>query len=221
MSEPQAGSPAHPRSRSPSSNRPLEEDLLICLSMSQLACDSPRTHHQDPVGHRQEFRHLRREHQDTHTAPAEIIQQSVYVQFGTNVDPTGRLIYDQHSGSSIEPPADYHLLLAAAAQAGDAGFNRRSADPKCVDPISGAGHFLSVGKERPPTVPIQIGNRQVLAHREWHDQCLSFAVAWQVSDAQSPRPMWRERPDRLPMNKELASHYRSDAKQRTRETRPP
>src|SRR6185312_1631160 len=71
---------------------PAEESPLRWPWIFRSAPRGAAVHHHDPVGQRQELRHLRRDQHDRHTVTRQLIDQAIDLGLGADVDGARRLV---------------------------------------------------------------------------------------------------------------------------------
>src|SRR5688572_7411759 len=101
-----------------------EYPLLRRIFARQHTRDRAAAHHRDAIAHAENFRKLRRNHEDREAALGELLHQRVYLRLGTDVDPLRRLIEDEYLRRDREPSRERYLLLIAARQRLDVGCYR-------------------------------------------------------------------------------------------------
>ena len=85
-------------------------------------------HYDDSVGHTDQLRHFRRDHNDGFALFYEIDHDLINLVFGSDVDTTGRLIHDQDIRIVCKPSCDNYFLLVATGERLDQRLSARCLD---------------------------------------------------------------------------------------------
>jgi len=89
--------------RSLPSRGEMHDGFLAGLGAGQLADDGPFPHDQDPVAHSEDLRQLGGDHQDADALAGQLAHQPVDLRLGAHVDPSGRLVQQQHPRAQRQP----------------------------------------------------------------------------------------------------------------------
>ena len=95
--------------------------VLRRLGTVEDAGDRPAVHYRDPVAHAEDFRQLRRDHQDRQAPLGQLAPSAVDLGLGADVHALRRLVEDEHGRLGRQPARQRDFLLVAARQRPDLG----------------------------------------------------------------------------------------------------
>ena len=99
----------------------------------QFAGDAALPHHQDAVGHLQQFRHLGTHHQDRRAGARQLVHHLEDFHLRADIDAARRLIEQEYTRAARQPLRDHDLLLIAAAQPSGQLLRARALDAQPAD----------------------------------------------------------------------------------------
>src|ERR1700722_1695088 len=111
------------------------------------ARDFARMHHGDAVAHSQDFRQLRRDHDNRHTTLGQADDEAVDFRLRSDVDSLCGLIEDKYGGLYGEPAGQRDLLLIAAGERASFGVDRMRFYAQALDVSARQGIFRSAMDE--------------------------------------------------------------------------
>ena len=119
--------------------------FLGCFGNVHFAGLAALAHDQDPVTHTQDFRKLRRDHDDGLALLDKLIHQCVDLTLGTNVDTAGGLIKNKDIRVFHQPAGDDDLLLVTTGEVLQQLLHGGSLGAQfCVEIGRGFTHFVVV-----------------------------------------------------------------------------
>ena len=133
-------------------------------------------HDGDAVADIQHLLHIAADHEDDGAAVGEGAHEAVDLGLGTDIDAAGGFVQDHDARVHGEPFAEDDLLLVAAAEIKDAGFDGRGLDLHGLHLFGGEFPFAAAIDEAGPGEPGQVGQGNVFAHGHLHHEALGAAV---------------------------------------------
>ena len=94
----------------------LQDRRLVDVGPRQFGGDPASRHDEHAVGEPDQFRHLRRDQDDTDAACRQLVDQPVDLGLGADVDAARRLVEDEQHRLPGQPARQHDLLLVAAGQ---------------------------------------------------------------------------------------------------------
>src|SRR5258708_3447155 len=129
----------------------------------ELADKSAFVHHVDAVADPEQFRHLRRYHDDGLASVGQLVDDAIDLVLRTDVDTARRFVQDQDFRVGKQPFRQHHLLLVAAGQVAGRLIDDGAADAHAVAIIACYLQFLHVVDDAGGRDTAEIGKRDVLA----------------------------------------------------------
>ena len=96
--------------------RELDNPFLAGLVSRELGDDLALVHDQNPVAHAEDFRQLRRNHQNADAALGKLAHELINLELGPDVDTARRLVENDRRRRRLQPFREDDFLLIAAAQ---------------------------------------------------------------------------------------------------------
>src|SRR5437867_5519583 len=96
--------------------RGVPHDLFLRGMAGQLARHAALPHDENAIGHLQQLRHFRADHEDGRAGARQLVHQSEDFRFRAYVDAACRLVEEEYAAVAEEPLRDHHFLLIATAQ---------------------------------------------------------------------------------------------------------
>ena len=158
--------------------------FLRRLGAGELADEGAVVHDADAVADAEQLGHLRGDHHDALAGLRQLVDDTVDLVFGADVDAAGRLVEDQDLGVGHQPFRQHDLLLVAAGEVGRSPDRRRSSG--CA---SGCGSrwrpsVRAMSSITPPRRDLlEARQRDVLADVVGQDQPELLAVLGDIGEA--------------------------------------
>src|SRR5258706_8889196 len=137
--------------------------FLRCLGALELADKNPRVHDADAVTDSEQFRHFRRDHDDSLAGIGELVDNAIDLVLGADVDTAGRFIENQDFRVGKQPFRQHYLLLVAAGQVAGCLIDVGAADAHAVAIIARHLQLLDIIDDAADRNTVEIGQRDVLA----------------------------------------------------------
>src|SRR6266478_10115650 len=137
--------------------------FLRRLGSLELADKSAFVHHVDAVADPEQFRHLRRYHDDGLASVGQLVDDAIDLVLRTDVDTARRFVQDQDFRIGKQPFRQHHLLLVAAGQVAGRLIDIGAADAHAVAIIARHLQLLDIIDDAADRNTVEIGQRDVLA----------------------------------------------------------
>src|SRR6266404_6126373 len=137
--------------------------FLRCLGALELADKNAPVHDADAVTDPEQFRHFRRDHDDSLAGIGEFVDDAIDLVLGADVDTAGRFIENQDFRIGKQPFRQHYLLLVAAGQVAGCLIDVGAADAHAVAIIARHLQLLDIIDDAADRNTVEIGQRDVLA----------------------------------------------------------
>src|SRR4051794_21194 len=132
--------------------------------------------HQHAVGQSEHLRDLAGDHDHGDPAVGQRADQPVDLRAGTDVDPSGRFVQQQHPAVPQQPAGQHDLLLVAAGQRADLAVDVDRPQVQCLRLLAGRALLGAPGQEATPGEPGHGGEGDVPVDRLAEQQALALAL---------------------------------------------
>jgi hypothetical protein len=117
------------------------------------------------VGHLQQFRHFRADHQNSRSFARQLVHQVEHLNLRANVDAACRLIEEKNLRLAKQPLGDHHFLLVASAEPPSQLSRRTGADTQASYEIVGCGVLRAAVQEAKAADGSDVGERDIVRNR--------------------------------------------------------
>ncbi|KGC98036.1 ABC transporter, carbohydrate uptake transporter-2 (CUT2) family, ATP-binding domain protein [Burkholderia pseudomallei] len=195
--------------------RPREHVPRRRLGGCALRDDLAARHHVHAVRHVEQFGQVARKQQHRRAGARERVDQPVDLRFRADIDAHRRLVEQIDRRRASEPLRERDLLLVAARQEARGQVRPRGTDVEPADQRAGDVGLAAPVHEAEARYARQVGEHDVLAHRQRERDAVRGAVFRDERDAVRDRVVRPAHARRAAVHGDAAAHAAREAEQRT------